>query len=217
MFKTLKINARSLNYIKEKFQLTGTGKSDDPIIINSLFSTYNAIKFKNITSYIYVKDIIANEVRLIKSSNIIIDKCKFFRLDIVACNKIIVKNSCIFHGYLKYNRGNIFRDNIFHRDYAAVEFSEKGSKSGDLNMKRIQIGMPIALFFPVLIMVISLCFYSMIIGLLSMLTFSLLLIPVIDIERKKSFVKNLGPNKFENNWYSTLDDISPLFLKPKKK
>jgi len=215
MFKTLKINERSLMNIKEKFHITGTGKSKDPIIINSLFSTYNAIKFKNISSYISVKDIIAHEIRIIKSRNINVDNCKIFRLDIVACHKITVKNSSIFHGYLKYNRENLFKDNIFHQDYAALTFSEKGSKSGDLNMKKIQIGMPIALFFPVLIIVISFYLISVIIGLLSMLIFSLLLIPVIDIEIKKKLVKDFGPNQFENNGYDTLDDLHPLFLKPK--
>lgn len=216
MFNVIKIKERLLLKIKKKFHLTGTGDSRDPIVINSLPTTNNIIKFKNIKSHIYVKDINPYEIKIIKSRNINITNCKIFRLNIEASHTITIQNNSIFYGSLRYCRESIFKNNILHRDYAAVKFSESGSKSGDLMMKKFQIGIAISSFLPILILTCALFSISIIIGLLSLFMYVLPLIGIINTSVKKNFIKGLSQNKFENNIYDTLDDLRPLFLKPKK-
>ena len=216
MFNVIKIKENLLPKIKKNYHLTGKGDSKNPIVINSLPTNNNIIKFKNVTSHISVKNIIAYEIKIIKSRNIVIADCKILRLDIEASHTITIQNNSIFYGSLRFCRESLFKNNIFHRDYAAVKFSKSGSKSGDLMMKKFQIGIAVSLFLPILIIAIALFSLSIIIGLLSLLIYILPLIGIIDISIKKKFIKDLSPNRFENNWYNTLDDLHSLFLKPKK-
>ena len=214
MYKILKIKEKLLPKITEKFQFNGKGDITDPILINSLPATIQAIKFRNITSNISIRDINSYEIKIIKSKNINIENCKLLRLSIIASHNIEVNKNSIIYGNLRYCRDSLFKNNLLHRDYAAVTLSEKGSESGDQLMRKIQIGLPIALIFPILYLEFYLLFVNSILGLLSLFIFILPLIPIIVIEMGKKIIKDFNQNKFENNWYDTLEDLRPLFLKP---
>ena len=183
MYKILKIKEKLLPKITEKFQFNGKGDITD--------------------SY---------EIKIIKSKNINIENCKLLRLSIIASHNIEVNKNSIIYGNLRYCRDSLFKNNLLHRDYAAVTLSEKGSESG--LMRKIQIGLPIALIFPILYLEFYLLFVNSILGLLSLFIFILPLIPIIVIEMGKKIIKDFNQNKFENNWYDTLEDLRPLFLKP---
>ncbi len=132
MNNTLRINQNSLNVLRERVPLSGTGEESDPLIIDSLQGLNNFVKFKNISCHIHIKDIIIGGIKLLKCRNFTITNCSIADLNLSACNNITVLNCKIIHGDLTNCRSSTFKNNIFDRDNAYQRFNEKGIKQSDI-------------------------------------------------------------------------------------
>ena len=132
MYNTLRINQKSLNVLRERIPLNGTGVESDPLIINSLKGLNNFVRFKKILLHIHIKNIIIGGIRLLKCRNFTITNCSIANLNLSACSNITVLNCKIIHGDLTYCRNSTFKNNTFDRDNAYHRFNEKGIKQSDI-------------------------------------------------------------------------------------
>ncbi|MFX1345888.1 MAG: hypothetical protein ACFFBC_14945 [Promethearchaeota archaeon] len=185
----------------------GSGKQSDPIIIDSIKGLKQHIKFTHLDTFILIKDIEIGEIFLIKCKNITIDNCRIYYLKIIASHSVMIKNCSIVHGNLKYCRGSTFQNNILHPDSSAPYISEAGSKGGDSTMRYLQKLYFIPFLIVILISFFVLIFKNYVLGIGLLVSSSIFLSPIIDMEIKKRLVKKLDSNTFKNNITDELEDL----------
>ena len=201
MSKTIRINRKSVNTIKKKMGLKGTGKETDPIIIDAIDKLNEIITIKNISNYILIKNLSLWKIKLSKCKNITIENCDIEVFKILGCYNITVKNSKFLQADIVYCRESTFKNNNFNTDYLDSIFSEKNRKESDKGRDRVikvSIGLFTILTIISILLFIFLDYFS---GFFFLVVSVYPLAVLIYYRDKRKFTKDLGINFFENNNY----------------
>jgi hypothetical protein len=206
-FLRININRKKLLPLQDKLSWKGTGNQPDPIIIDSIKGLKQHAKFTHLNAFIIIKDIEIGEIFLIKCKNITIDNCRIYYLKIISSHSLMIQNCSIVHGNLKYCRGSTFQNNVLHPESSAHYISEAGSKGGDNALRYLQKLYFIPVFIIILISLFTLLYKNYVLGLGLIISSSVFLSAIIDIEIKKRLVKKIGSNVFRNNITDDLVDL----------
>ncbi|MFX1340567.1 MAG: hypothetical protein ACFFDK_18300, partial [Promethearchaeota archaeon] len=93
----IEFNENNLIEFQKKLNWKGSGTKDDPIIIESLEGLKELLRFKNIRSYIVVRNISLSELKIRYSENITIQNCNIYYFWIEFCHDILIEGSSIVH------------------------------------------------------------------------------------------------------------------------